>query len=212
MKNFLIKTLLILMVIAIIASSCDEYPTPKIGQYKVQQNEPDKQYVGLVYLSIELNKLKSEITSTQTAIAIMPESASITKLKDGLTVINGKLDSIIATLYKIAGSGYANQLILEDLKAELSNLQTNITVENATLDNLVATIGSGNDALSARLNALVKDNNAIVVKISPVIEILDEISYDRDRDAATQLAIDVFNIQVAATKVSYQVLLATLLP
>lgn len=200
------------MVIAIVASSCDEYPTPKIGQYKVQQNEPDKQYTGVVYLSTELNTLKSEITSTQTAIAILPETSSITKLKNGLTDINAKVDYIYSTLNKIAPTGYANQLILEDLKAELSNLQTNITVDNATLDNLVATIASGNAALSARLNALVKDNNAIVVKIPPVIETLDAISYERDREAATLLAIDVLIIQVAAAKVSYQVLVATLLP
>lgn len=212
MKIFFKKTGLILLAVAIIATSCDEYPTPTIGKYKVEQNEPDGTYASLPSLTIEISKLKSEITSTQTTIAILPESASLTKLKDGLTAINEKLESTITTLYKIADTGYASQVIIADLKAELLNLQTNITVDNATLDKMVMTIGSANDAISAKMNALVKDNNVIADKISPMIETLGEISCERNFETATQLAIDVLNIRVAALKLSYQVLLVTLLP
>jgi len=206
------KSGIFLMLIALVAASCDEYPTPKIGQYKVPQNEVDGQYAGVISLSIEIISLKSEIDSTQAAIAILPVTSSIAKLKEGLIVVNGKLESINATFYKIACAGTVNQLLLEDLKIELSNLQSNIAADNATLDNLVAAIGSGNDSLPARLNALIKDYNAIAVKMLPVMETLAAISCERDIFAATQLAIDVLNIQVAAAKISYQVLLATLLP
>ena len=92
--NFIKGTGIILMIIAISASSCKKQSDDFKPITNTTTYGPNQSVAGVTALVTNISTLKSTITSLQTTIVTLPETSSIETLKASLTVIAGRIDTI----------------------------------------------------------------------------------------------------------------------
>lgn len=209
--NFTKRTGVVLVVFAIIASSCNKHLDDFKPIINTTTYGPNQSVAGVAALATNILTLRSAITSTQTTIATLPETTSTTALKTSLTAINGRIDAIWSALNTIALNGAPTKAIIDGLKTDLTALPAKVVTDNDALKAQIAAIGTSNDALTARLNELVKSNNALAVHITSVQKFLDTLRSFHDL-AATQVSVDALSVQLVAAQFSFDLLLATYMP
>lgn len=203
--NFIKRTGVILMVFAIVASSCNKHLVEE------SQWNPDRNIPGVVSVLNDINTLRKDIVSVKSATESMPEAASTTALKTGLIAISAKTDTVFSRLNKLAINNAISNALLEGLIADLTALPAKIAAENITLKTQIYTIGNSNNILLARLNALVEANAALITQITSIQKKLYTMVIDT-KYTTFQIVTDAMQVQMQATKVSFDILLATYMP
>jgi len=209
--NFIKVTGAILIVFAIFASSCNKqstvaypYPVTKLDAFAAH-------FKGVTELATDMYFMRDTITHLQKILTTLPETSSNSSLKTSLTAINGRVESIFSTLNTMANIGTTTIGQIDSLKNDLTALQFKVAADDNILKTQIAALGSTNIIQSARLNALLKTNNALVIQIANAQKSLNNlITYSGD--ATTQIAVDVLSVQMNAAKVSFNILLTTYQP
>lgn len=202
---YLIKrTGVILMVFAIIASSCDKQSVVIAPN---DSNTPDMQVAGVTTLVVDMNNLSAAITSTQTTIATLSETSSIKSLKTGLTDISSRIGSFDSTLRTLFGEGAVSKALIEGLKTELLTLIAKVTADNEALKARMNVIGTSDDIYSAQLNSLVMTNIALIAQIHASQKSVDNL-INYTGYTQMKLIIDIEKVQLAAAQISFGILLA----
>ena len=207
--NFIKRAGIILMIIAISASSCKKLSDDVNPIISTVENVTNYQYTGVTALVNDISALRYAITSVQTTLSTLPQTPSIATLKTSLTVVAGEIDAIDSNFNKVAMYGTTTKAIFEGLKSDMTSLPSKIAADNTALKTLIAGIGTSNDALKSRLNELVKTNDALVTKVTSVQKSMENPA---NWAATTQAVIDALSVQLATAQFSFDLLLATYMP
>jgi len=158
--NFLKRAGVILMVVAIFASSCNKY-ADDFKQLNTKLDLLATQVAGVTALVADMSAVKSQVTALQTAVAGLPNTASITALATSLTAVSGKVDALQTTLNTVAASGTATKAVVDGLKTDLATLATKVAADNKTMgDNItaalaqLATLGTKVTGIDSKVNDL----------------------------------------------------------
>ena len=201
----------ILMVIAFIASSCNKNSNDAPFYIGSKLDVFAAHFKGVVALTIDMAFMKDTITHLQKTITTLPETSSILALKNGLNTIKGRNDSIVSTLNVMAFNGTTTKAVIDSLKADLMVLSSKVSADNVVLTTQISTVSPTNLFLLARLNELLKNNTALVVQIASAQKSLNNLTAFSG-DTATQTSVDVLRVQMNCAKVSFDTLLATCMP
>jgi hypothetical protein len=209
--SFIKGTGAILIVFAIFASSCNKQSHVVYPYRGTKLDVFAANFRGVTVLVTDAIVLKDTVTHLQKVILTLPETSSNSKLKTALATINSRIDSIVSTLNKMANNGTATKGVIDSLKNDLTTLLFKVGADDNILKTQITALGSINIIQSARLNALVKTNNALVVQIANAQKSLNNlIAYSGD--AATQVAVDALSVQMNAAKICFNILLTTYQP
>lgn len=206
--NFIKRTGAILMLVAIIASSCNKQPNIVDPYRGTKLDVLAANFKGVTELTIDAIILKDNVSHLQKALTTLPETSTNSALKISLTAINGSIDSIVSTLNTMANNGTTSIRVIDSFKNDLTTLLLKVGVDNNTLKTQITMLGSSNIIQSARLNELLKTNTALVVQITDAQKSLDNLITSSGY-AATQVAVDVLIVQMNAAKISFDIILAT---
>jgi len=124
------------------------------------------QVAGVTSLVADMSAVKSQITALQTAVAGLPNTASITALQTALTANATAIAAITTTLNTVAAAGTATKAVVDGLKTDLTALATKVATDNAALKIQITAIGTSNDAQTLQLTALVNSNTALALQIT----------------------------------------------
>ncbi len=209
--NFIKGTGAFLIVFTIIASSCDKQSHVVYPYHGTKLDVLAANFKGVTKLAVDAFELKDTIIHLQKILTTLPETISNTALKASLTDINGRVEGIFSTLNSIANIGTTSKGQIDSLKNDITTLLSKVSADDNILKTQISIFGSTNIIQSARLNALLKTNNALVVQITNGQKSLDNlITYSGN--TATQVAIDVLSVQMNAAKVSFNILLTIYVP
>jgi hypothetical protein len=209
--NFVKGTGAILLVFAIFASSCNKQSNNVCTYHGSKLDILAANFKGVTELAIDAIILKDTVTHLQKTIITLPETSSNSALKTALADINRRIDSIVSTLNTMANNGTTSKGQIDSLKNNLTTLLFTINVDNNTLKTQISILGSTNIIQSARLNELLRTNNALFVQITNAQKSLNNlIAYSGE--AAIQVAVDALSVQMNAAKVSFNILLTTYVP
>jgi hypothetical protein len=209
MMNFKKSAGIILMLVAIFASSCNKN-SDNFKPIDVFHPEVIK-IARVTQLSLDMDALRASITSTQTNLASLLDNSTATALKNGLTGISARIDGISSTLYILANQNEPSKAVIDGLKNELITLAAKVATNNDDLKARINVLGASDRINSAQLNALVKTNAALVDQINNAQKSLINL-ITPSNGAAIMVAVDVLIVQMNAAKVSFEILLAIYLP
>lgn len=200
-----------MLVFAIFASSCNKQSNNVCTYHGSKLDILAANFKGVTELAIDAIILKDTVTHLQKTIITLPETSSNSALKTALADINRRIDSIVSTLNTMANNGTTSKGQIDSLKNNLTTLLFTINVDNNTLKTQISILGSTNIIQSARLNELLRTNNALFVQITNAQKSLNNlIAYSGE--AAIQVAVDALSVQMNAAKVSFNILLTTYVP
>ncbi len=204
--NFLRRAGVILMVVAIFASSCNKY-ADDFKQLNTKLDALAATVAGVTQLSADNAALKAQITALQTAVSGLPTTGSITGLGTSLTALSGKVDGIVTALANLATAGSATKAIVDGLKTDLAALLKKVTDDNKAMSDKLTALGTTDVAQSQQLTDLIAANNALATQISTAQTSLDNLT-TLTGTTATQSAVDALKVQLAAAQATLNQLLA----
>jgi hypothetical protein len=204
--NFLKRAGVILMVVAIFASSCNKY-ADDFKQLNTKLDALAATVAGVTQLSADNAALKAQITALQTAVAALPTTANITALSTGLAGVGTKIDAITTALANLATAGTASKAVIDGLKTDLAALATKVAADNAAMKLQLDALGTSNTDQTTKLNALIASNDLLKVQLDAAVVTLGQVK-DAQSAAATQLAVDALKLQLQAAQASLDKLLA----
>lgn len=206
--NFIKGTGAIFIVLSIIASSCDKH----LEDVKPTKDIYSQTVTGLPGLTTDMNDLRAAITSTQTTIATLPETATIKSLKTGLIDINSRIDGISSTLYTLAGQVKPSEALIDGLKDDLLTLITKVNADNEALKARMKVIGTSDVIYSTQLNALVRTNTSLIAQIHASQKCADNLINITGHNTQLKLVVDILKVQLAVAQISFGILLAIYMP
>ncbi len=207
--NFLKKAGVILMVVAVFASSCNKY-ADDFKQLNTKLDALATQVAGVTTLSADITSLKASVASLATAISGLPTTASITSLSTSLAGITTKIDGITTTLNGVATVGSATKGVVDGLKTDLAGLISKITLDNAAMKTQLTNLGTSNDAQTVQLTKALADNVTLLAAITTLQTSLNGLAVTGSGPDATAVTIQGLQLLLNAQKLQLeQILLNT---
>jgi hypothetical protein len=205
--NFLKKAGVILMVVAVFATSCNKY-ADDFAQINTKLDALATQVAGVTTLSADITALKASVASIASAVGALPTTASISALSTSLAGLATKIDAITTTLGTVATAGTATKAVVDGLKTDLTALAAKVAADNLAMNTKLTALGTTDAAQTAQLTALVADNVTILAGIAALQTSLDGLALTGSGTDATAVTIKGLQLMLDAQKVQLEQLLA----
>jgi len=205
--NFLKKAGVILMVVAVFASSCNKY-ADDFKQLNTKLDALAAQVAGVTTLSADITALKASVASLATSISGLPTTGSIAALSTSLGALSTKIDGITTTLNTVATAGTATKTVVDGLKTDLATLLAKITTDNAAMKTQLTDLGTSNAAQTAQLTTALANNVTLAAAIATLQTSLNGLATTGSGTDATAVTIKGLQLMLNAQKVQLDQLLA----
>jgi len=191
--NFLKRTGVMLMLLAIFVTSCNKYDDD-FQALKDSIAALDVKVNGVAQLQSDLTAAAAKIAALQTSVAGLPNTASIAALQTALTAITATINTIKTDLAAVATAGKATDVVIASLKTSLAQVIADMAKNNTAMDVKLAEL-KANLALAATKTDVAAAQKAIVDQV-----VLSSASTDKNvNDKIAALKTDI-EASIAAGK------------